>query len=244
MLAYREWRVFLHRDDLRPILVSTNIATAWVEPEIAADQLPEDTVEIGQLGQLHGIHAVTEDHPRGRGSRFLRTLEDSSPSMLTTGIYAVGAVELFGRVVEHEDGVLRAERARVLAARLYLRAGVLCSRGCSPDRLCFVGVDDYDGERKGLWGTPAPPPRAPLIYLNTLCRAVISAHVDEARFWRDEECSDVAWLRARWRDLTRQPYVPLLRAREIERLLLERYEIPRLPEDAGPWARPLPEKEA
>jgi len=228
MLAYREWRVFLHRDDLRPILVSTNIATAWVEPEIAADQTPEDTVEIGQLGQLHGIHAVTEDHPRGHGSRFLRTLY-ASPSMLLAAVYAVGAVELFGRVVEHEDGVLRAERARVLAARLYLRADVLCSHGCSPDRLCFVGVDDYNVSRGGMWGKPAPPPHAPLIILNTLCRAVVGKHVDEARFWRDEESSDVAWLRARWRDLTRQPYVPLLRAREIERLLLERYEIPRLP---------------
>lgn len=125
-IAYREWRVRIALDTRRPVLQSTYMPTLWPGPELSADQLPEGDTDPRSVSKLHGIHAVVADYPLEFGpfaSVFLKTLRThgSYPWVM---LMAIGAVDVSGKVVEHTDGVLRAERVRILALKLDERVWV------------------------------------------------------------------------------------------------------------------------
>ncbi len=226
MLAYREWRVFLHQEDLRPILVSTYMNTVWIEAELLADMEPESPPYASGLGTLHGVHAATADYPRGQhAAQYLHTI--GLRRTCHGQPFARGVVDLFGKIVEHEDGVLRASGARVLALQL-LMPRVTCGDNCDAWIGCEYGFVVTDG----LHG---PPPHAPLAHLRQRCP--IGCHVaSDEEFWESVEPA-VMPVRASWQKLCRGGRRPSYTTAELERLLLERYEVPRMPDGEGPWFR-------
>jgi len=181
------------------------MSTFWDGPDLGADVLPEDDTRFGSMSKLHGVHSVVSDYPRDRRpATFLKTLRTSGgwPWVM---LMAVGALDLSGKVVEHEDGVLRAERVRIMALRLDERIWIEPSCGHRD-----YGV--YSGIREDCW------------VLRRQCGGRV-------RCRQDNPVDDYMLF---------GPIVAmefLVTLAELERQLLERYEVPRLPEDRGPWAR-------
>jgi hypothetical protein len=198
--------VRIELETCRPILQSTFRTTFWPEAELAADTIPEDDVDMNHLSELHGIHAVVADYPLGKYQPlYLKTLR----SMLAwpfAMLAVIGAVDLSGKVVEHEDGVMRAERARILALRVDERVW----------RRAVCGHEQYyvfSGLRDDSWCL-----RNPCVGVGK-CQADIQNQGVAFWYWASPE----AELKFKI-DLS-----------DLERQLLERYEVPRLPEDRGPW---------
>lgn len=115
-IAYREWRVFIEPETNEVVLYSTFMFCPWEEGELVADQIPESKIDsetgrvIGKMGALHGVHAAKSS-----------VGESDMVTDFTKGfpmVRAIGAVDVYGLVVEHEDDILRAEAARVMAIRL------------------------------------------------------------------------------------------------------------------------------
>lgn len=155
MLAFRWWR--LQWQDGRPLLESLYLPQSWHTPWVEAEEAPTPEDEAG-------VYALA---PWARARAV-----DLAPLAL-----AEGAVDLSGAVVVHEDGVVRGQRARILALRLR-----------RPDARAHLFVA----------GTGA------LMYCT--CRR---QHV---------------------------PGVDALTFDHVERLLLDRYGVPRLPEGGAPWS--------
>lgn len=114
---------------------------------------------------------------------------DEFSGVLGFTIIVAGAVDAYGTVHIHEDGVVRSEHARVLALRLlpplkceHDNAFILDDRAVCP-------VDDRRVIYCPCWHTPPTPKRHHKIALS-----------------------------------------------ELEKLLLEHYNVPRLPEGTGPWS--------
>jgi len=87
ILAYRAWNMKI-KGSLSPTIVSSN--TAWDREIAFADSPPS-------RDNHHGLHATRlENWESNRYQDFVS-----------------GVVDLYGKVIEHEDGVLRAECARI-----------------------------------------------------------------------------------------------------------------------------------
>ena len=137
-ICYREFRVLWDEREEAPVLYSMWINFPWTSGTVKADQLPER--ELQPLGQLHGIHGVL---PSARNQVMLTSPQATGPKVL-----AHGAVDTSGRIVEHDDGVVRAEHARILALRLIVVPGsydcghglVVGSANLVPGRHYVVGV--------------------------------------------------------------------------------------------------------
>lgn len=204
-IAYREWRVRIVPETRLPILQSVFMSTFWDGSDLTADMLPEDDTGLGNMSKLHGIHAVVSDYPtQYKPPTFLKSLR-------TTGgwpwvmLMAIGALDVSGKVVEHEDGVLRAERVRILALRLDERIWIEPSCG-------HKDYAAYSGIRDDCW------------VLRRQCGGQIRCRKDNPV---DEY-------------MVFGPAVTFefeTTVVELERQLLERYEVPRLPDDKGPWIR-------
>ena len=87
ILAYRAWDMKI-KGSLSPSILHSDIA--WSKEVAFADQPPHSS-------NHHGLHATR-----------LENWENNRYSNFVSGI-----VDLYGKVVEHEDGVLRAECARI-----------------------------------------------------------------------------------------------------------------------------------
>jgi hypothetical protein len=121
-----------------------------------------------------------------------------------------------------------------------------------PDR-CPERCDRWIGiPYGGILGRNGPPPHRPLLNVTPAC--LPSCHLPDAVYLEDqpvllegEYVSPLppnAWHPrvSQWQKTCaeapgarrRSPYT----GAELERLLLERYEVPRLPDGEGPWRRP------
>lgn len=105
----------MDRETLEPMLYSTYVNFPWDCAEVSANMPPEHELDEsgklrGHLGSLHGIHAVLTEHD----STWITDWKQAGVM-----IRAFGAVDVFGTVVEHKDGVVRAEGAKILALRVY-----------------------------------------------------------------------------------------------------------------------------
>jgi len=87
LIAYRAWNSQV-KGSLHPCVVSTD---SWNREVAFADEIPSER-------NAHGLHATKIEVFRQNGY----------------GDYISGLVDLYGRVIEHSDGVLRAECARIL----------------------------------------------------------------------------------------------------------------------------------
>ena len=204
-IAYREWRIRVEPESRMPILQSTHMQTLWDGPELTADRLPENDTSLRNISRLHGIHAVVNDYPLNYGPpTFLKTMR-SYGSYPWVMLMAVGALDVSGKVVEHVDGVLRAETVKILALRVDERVWIQPACGHNE-----YGV--YSGMRTDSW------------VLRRLCGGRVQCRhefdmPDEYLFGPSaqlEFLTDVFML---------------------EQQLRERYEVPRLPADRGPWAK-------
>lgn len=224
--AFREWRVRWDPEE-GPLLQSTMSANLWLESELVADQEPEDSIESKRLGggpnALHGVHACLP---------WCDSLFLTKPSLSWTSIrlFAIGAVDLQGKVVEHDDGVVRAERVRILAIRLidFVHWTDLSTSGQEmiqrTDLPCVH--DEYhavSGIYRNYWA------------FRRKCGPPIGTTTPKTSYGCDGYREMIDW---------EAPYnVPhevklTLSVGQIERTLLERYEVPRLPVGEGPWVPP------
>lgn len=78
---------------------------AWEADVVQADRLPDDA----QPGTAHGIHSVKQ----WNRSAFLHKPGQSGPL-----VFVQGAVDAYGYLKHHTDGVVRSEHVRVLALRV------------------------------------------------------------------------------------------------------------------------------
>ncbi len=125
MEAYREWRVRLEQDTLRPILQSMSYHHLWPEGSLTADRVP---VMGEELGSARGVHAALADSR----TRLLTNLHAQRGQPL---LLAIGRVDAWGAIVGHEDGCIRAEHMRVLALRVML---LVAPQPCACGRLAVV----------------------------------------------------------------------------------------------------------
>lgn len=169
-----------------------------------------------RYGELHGIHAVVPGHGH-------HLLTPHSLSLLRV-VRVLGAVDCFGRVVEHTDGVVRAEHARVLAVRV-----VWPDHRC-PDRCrAYVVVKPT----RSYWNDPTPPP-GPVEEFYVL-RKPCGVGVGCGRLRADTVRVFDPWGVEVEREERPWEVVAETTADELERLLRERYEVPALPHGEGPW---------
>lgn len=304
MIGYRVWRLFIGaRSDgqVVPWLRSASVEYLWTRAAYGAD---EEAPGL-RRGLQPGIHAVAEDFPRAGYHRAAAGL-GFDPAFDGWEPLVQGAVELSGTVIEHEDGVLRGERARILALRLAPVRFHPCPEGCQGYYLvphCRSGdlyellpvclgvhvpaevmqwfADNLDPlavpldtdagtgriEMPGWlrhWvehhlegdDRDVPPALSALFYshlafarrrlfreisikpkrgrADVLPRALFQQPLHLAlRFMLAvivERAMDWAGTRG-WSH--RPPFTPA----QLEQLLLQHYEVPRLPDDAGPWPR-------
>lgn len=223
MLGYREWRLRWDVGAARPVLQSTYMPFIWPEARVAADLPPEDELDPHKYGTLHGIHACLAWY---HGS-FL-----SLPNIYQyhVQIRALGAVDLEGHVVEHRDGVIRGERARVLAVRPDLT--FQSDRVCDCDRLLIVTGPQCSIEANN--GRYAALRKTCLSRLDGGCNAWLSnkliAQADEDGHY--PVYYDMSGNRVY--EIVRETSMA-----EIGRQLCEYYEVPPLPSNEGPWLPPL-----
>ena len=119
MEAYREWRLLVDLQTHQSYLQSSYMSTIWTEAGLTADKVPE----AGNVGSVHGVHATT---PTFRGNYLTSVRTTYSGNV----IRAIGAVDLWGVVQEHTDGVYRAEHCRILALRaVYFPEAYACPCG-------------------------------------------------------------------------------------------------------------------
>lgn len=107
MLTFREWEVYWR--DGRPVLRSPIMGTIWERPRLYADASP---VEDRQSG----VYSITH---------WAKSWLDVAP-LEPICFNAVGAVDAFGAIVIHDDGVVRSEAVRILALRLVPYSGRSC----------------------------------------------------------------------------------------------------------------------
>ncbi len=209
------------------MLQSTLMSTLWPEATLTADAKPEDSMDSRRLGHvgdpLHGVHACL---PWCK-SAFL-TRPDMSLVLLS--LFAVGAVDLQGKVVEHEDGVVRAERVTILALRLV-------------DVVRWYDLSNTGGWNKTISGAPcghAEYHAVSGIYrdfwtFRRRCASTSSGLSPKLSYGCDGYDKTIGF---------EPPYnVPheikkTVAVEELESLLRQRYEVPRLPGDDGPWSPP------
>lgn len=198
-MAWREWRIQWSEGDQAPVLYSTFMKFRWSTDRVAAGRVPELPQE-GTFGTLHGIHALLE----GTANRqFLTRPTQSGPKL-----FVVGAVDASGVIREHEDGVIRAEFARILALRLIdIPYAIAPCR--HQDGLVVINREllsgDYDLARCQCFATAVTD--------------AISEYIGQVVL------EPVVVFRS-------------LSASEVEDMLLRWYEVPRLSEGIGPWEPP------
>ena len=229
-LVYREWRVRWH-EKTGPVLLSTYMPSFWPSPEQTADQPPEDNIDILHYGSLHGLHAVLPDYKPGYYTRLLSNF-DLTPAH-APHLRVIGAVTVDGKVVEHTDRVIRAERMRILALRVIDHMGP-----ASPDNCSHA---DYAVVRGGT-------PRDGGADSESVCSV--------QSFWYFERCCRYELLPSAWEEDPTEYTTASLRDRqgcrvfhpyayqtvqhettpkEVEARLCQYYEVPRLPDGDGPW---------
>lgn len=196
MLAFREWRLRVTKSDMRPVLQSTARNTLWLSGTLTSDELPELD---GHMGTRHGIHGAVPDS----STTFLNA---SRPRLM--GVCVVGAIDVWGRVVHHADGCIRAEHARVLALRVLWPAW-RCASGC--DRYLLIEPGSAEAN---------PGPIEPYYALRKPCNTTQCGTLMGAGYYPWKVSGEMM-------------------GAEIERLLRERYEVPRLAEGEGPWPAPI-----
>ncbi len=209
------------------MLQSTLMTTLWPETTLIADVKPEDNMDSRRLGRardsLHGVRACL---PWCK-SAFL-TRPDMSFVLLR--LFAVGAVDLQGKIVEHEDGVVRAERVTILALRLVdvVRWYDLSNTGEWNKTISGVpcGHTEYhvvSGIHRDFWT------------LRRRCASVPSGLSPKLSYGCDGYDKTISF---------EPPYnVPhevkaTVSVAEIESRLRQRYEVPKLPKNEGPWLPP------
>ena len=225
-VAYREWRI---RWDptTGPVLQSTLMSTLWTETDLAADRAPEDDTNTRRLGAhtepLHGVHACLP---------WCKTFFLARPDMdmISLKLFAVGAVDLQDKVVEHADGVVRAERVTILALRLV-------------DVVRWYDLSYPGGRNETIFGAPCGHTEYHVVSgiyrdfwaLRRKCASVSPGLAPKLSYGCDGY-DKVKMFEA--------PYnVPhevkaTVQVAEIEGRLRQRYEVPRLPDDDGPWMPP------
>jgi hypothetical protein len=218
------------------------MATLWPDTVHTADKVPETPEETDArggryaFGSLHGLHALL---PHTTNAAFL-THPAHSPNPIR--LFAVGAVDVSGKVIEHEDGVVRAESMKLLALRLVdmVRGTVYlppADRTMSPKQVYTYGapcghdayhvISNFPSYSWGGGGQGAALPEWVWVFRRE-CGA--------KNGMGDYGCK--GWERVRAQTSKIELTIP---TRELEQLLLQRYEVPRLPEDSGPWF-PVPSK--
>lgn len=209
------------------MLMSTMQPVEWPTADLEADRLPEDDVNSGRLGHmsdpLHGIHACLP---------WCSAVFLSKPTTTFSHLrlFAVGAVDLQGKVVEHVDGVVRAERVTILALRLVdvcLSWDTVSTTQVGERRLSApCGHTDYhavSGIYTDYWA------------LRRRCASTSSYGDPSYGYGCDGYKEAVDY---------ETPYnvpkeIKLTRSvTEIEQQLRQRYEVPRLPDAEGPWPYP------
>jgi hypothetical protein len=105
-LTYREWRVYWDVKAEHPVLYSTFVNYAWESDVATADKLPNE-FKGGESPQ--GIHSVKS----WDRSQFLNKPGQAGPK-----VFVQGAVDAYGYVKHHTDGVVRSEHVRILAVRV------------------------------------------------------------------------------------------------------------------------------
>lgn len=206
-IAFREWRVRWDQVGNAPILQSTFMPVLWTTSSQTADELPEGDTSSGVLGTLHGIHAALPWTTSPFLSR--RGWPNSSAGVR---LIAVGAVDTFGRIVEHDDGVLRAEHVKILALRLV--------------ELTFL---PFACEHQNYWVASRRGLRDEPFWV--LRREHVIARVEYSRPMK-HACA--TWVAPPGYE---QQFV--LSLEDVEARLLQWYEVPRLGADEGPWLPPL-----
>lgn len=113
LLGWRVWRpLLIVRDDgsMEPILISRMMLSRWTSVEFTANCRPT-------IDNDFGVHAYCL-YPEAFGLRryWLGSHVFSAPCMqIPHPQYVVGIVDLSGVCAIHDDGVVRAERARILS---------------------------------------------------------------------------------------------------------------------------------
>jgi len=220
-IAFREWRLRWDLVEDMPLLQSTYMPSLWYEDGLKADISPENEHGVGMYSELHGVHACLP----WCGSMFLSQVRSASPVRLIV----FGAVDLIGHVVEHTDGVVRAEEVRILALRVVdLSYGLECNHSdflVVRGPICGLYKGGNEGRNIGAVRRRCFPASS------WGCNGWFRRHglIDETPnsllFWAEE-----------------QPPPEVLRTVELDQLtslLCQRYEVPRLGESEGPWKPPL-----
>ncbi|MDO8435841.1 MAG: hypothetical protein Q7S82_00440 [bacterium] len=121
ILAWRSWRVRWSTEKKGFVLRSVYIDFSWFEANVTADQEPEQIFDAHHYGRLHGLHAILA----GAKNRYFLPAQLSSSSCCVSNsdfpssrLIVLGAIEPYGRIVGHEDGVIRSEKMRILALRV------------------------------------------------------------------------------------------------------------------------------
>jgi hypothetical protein len=221
-IAFREWRVAYDTKLEVPVLFSSMLNFPWEDKVVEADHEPEEETGPLKYGKLHGIHACL---PGANSSAFLM-----SPKYYPwpLRLFVMGAVDVQGKVVEHTDGVVRAERVEILALRVMLYLDDrerMNARGCDltpwllgPQMAKDVITQDETGQ---IWTRRT----GEFEHYRQLVRG---CRVDQG-----EDCYGCPYIGG-YEAAEEYNKVKLLPS-EMEEGLLLRYGVPRLPDNAGPW---------
>lgn len=201
-IAYREWRISWDSKTSEVVLYSTYKDFAWESGSETSDQLPEKLDKDHRLGALHGLHAVLDWDQ----SKFLRKPSSHGPI-----VFAQGAVDIHGRVRDHEDGVIRAEHMRILALRVVEIP--YTSPTCLHQDNVYAVNKTIEGDRLAI------------CHCSCFYRQLGGSGFPGGHGSFDPSVSPLITYRSFSLD-------------ELETLLIERYEVPRLPLGVGPWEPP------
>lgn len=214
-LFYREWRVAWSLSEKGPVLYSVWMPFFWEHASATADQLPETEWDDNhKLGQLHGLHAL--DHDTAKRSHFLTQPKSDGPKLLAQGAVTGSRPEhASGRIVYHDDGVVRCEHMRIFALRVTrIRGSILCEHA---DRLAASSEAKRLSEDHVGLGDCVCRQQLESVYVSAYLTGAAPAPphlLDQVQIFATATVE------------------------ELEDLLCQRYEVPHLPLGIGPWDPP------
>lgn len=123
MIAYREWRLEWSFADGGPVLKSKYRNFHWLKDVETADEVPDAPILVVQGGGKGGGFTRVKSLNTGVHGIYAWLSWSNHSDILKSVIQVdwlpvVGVIEVFGKIMEHTDGVVRAEHARVLALRI------------------------------------------------------------------------------------------------------------------------------
>lgn len=223
-IFFREWRVFWSLEEKSPVLVSVFMPFVWEHASATADRLPEK--EWGgslQLGMLHGLHALDPlslpDDPMRFPSFLTHPRNERGPKLVAQGaVLGSRPDKPTGRIVYHEDGIVRCEHMRVLALRVGWVPG---PQPCEHKDIVMAAPTNTRIEDKYV-------AFGPCVCHQSLETVYVAAYLSGVL--------DVA-PELLFKDKNNAPLARFTPA-QLEDLLCQRYEVPHLPLGVGPWEPP------